>query len=434
MMTKKPIAILLGGALGVIAAALVLAVALNDGGTAEAQGPPVTFWKVSMPDLGQHSTGWCWAAAAADSFWWYADNVPAQAGLLGPAKAWKAIDPNSTNPASVCGTVPPAGTWFDSRDAPPPAGDGAAVAGYPMVLSKIAQTTFMDANQNGVKDGGEDNYCYNEGVEKWDYLIGLRDYVAAYGSATTPLKVHDIIDPARCPPGSGLAINRAAPTPPTRSPCGPGGVGGVPGVDQVLRPPTFADYMTELSAGQDVLLWMEGVPGYGAPETAHVVTAVGYNNAAGAGAFALGTLTVSDPWTHTTNAAVPPPPVPAVSHTDGLPPLWQPKPDHDTSGTHAALPSTDPYNLCDVKPAVPPASFQIQCYNEDTGAAQVWNVPDLIFVSPTATSVGGVAELPDVASDSGSSTGTYAALAGALAAAFVALSAGAWFARRRWAR
>jgi hypothetical protein len=49
-------------------------------------------------------------------------------------------------------------------------------------------------------------------------------------------------------------------------------------------------------------------------------------------------------------------------------------------------------------------------------------------------SVGGLAELPDVAGDSGSSAGTYAALAGGLAAAVLALGAGAWYARRRWGR
>ena len=53
-------------------------------------------------------------------------------------------------------------------------------------------------------------------------------------------------------------------------------------------------------------------------------------------------------------------------------------------------------------------------------------------------SVGGIAELPDIAqapaSHSGPSTGTYAALAGGLAAAIVALGAGAWYARRRWVR
>jgi hypothetical protein len=54
--------------------------------------------------------------------------------------------------------------------------------------------------------------------------------------------------------------------------------------------------------------------------------------------------------------------------------------------------------------------------------------------APTPVPAGGVAELPDVASDSGWSTGAYAGLAGGLAAAFVALSAGAWYAKRRWAR
>ena len=428
-MTRKPIAILLGGALGVIAAALVLAVAVNDGGTAEAQTVPPTYWKVSMPDLGQHSTGWCWVGAAANSFWWYADNVAGQTGLLGgAAKPWKAIDPMSTMAGSPCGTVIPGRTWYDSRDAPPPGGDGSAVFGYATVLKKIAETTFMDINQNATKDAGEDNYCFSEGVEKWDYLIGLRDYVNAYGNN---LVVHDIIDPAKCGVGvnTGYIVNRTVPTWQSRNPCGPGPLpgAGVPGVNQVLLPPTFTDYMTELSAGQDVLLWMEGVGGY-SPETAHVVAGVGYVSTGGA--FAKGTLTISDPWTHTTNAAVPPNPVPAVSHNDGLPPLWQPKPDHDTSGNHAALPSTDPYNLCDV---VNQAPLQIQCYNEDTGAGMRWNVVDLIFVSP-GWSVGGIAELPDVAGDSGSSTGTYAALAGGLAAAVVALSAGAWYARRRWAK
>jgi len=52
-------------------------------------------------------------------------------------------------------------------------------------------------------------------------------------------------------------------------------------------------------------------------------------------------------------------------------------------------------------------------------------------------SVGGIAELPDVAQaptrSSDSSTRSYAALAGGLAAAFVAIAtAGAWYVRRRW--
>ena len=437
-MTRKRIAIVLGGALGVMMAALVLTGVLHDGGTAKAQAPPQTFWKVSMPDLGQHSTGWCWVGAAANSFWWYADNVSGQEGLLGGAlKPWKNIDIASTtpppNPVSVCGTVIAGRTWFDSRDGPPPGGDGAAIAGYPTVLLKIAEKTFYDLDQDGTKDGNEDNYCFSEGVEKWDYLVGLRDYVASYGSR---LKVHDIIEPAKCGVGTGFLPVRPPTMPPTmnqRDPCLP-----LTGVDQVVRPVTFTDYMTELSDGQDVLLWMEGQQS--SIETAHVVTGVGYDNTPGIGLFGKGTLTISDPWTHTTNAAVPPNPVPSVSHTDDggafFPPPWQPKPDHNTSGAHAVYPaSTDPYNRCDIVSAANP--LQIQCYNEDTGAALVWNVVDLIFVSPVAM-IGGIAELPDVAQAPGrqsdSSTGGYAALAGVLAAAFVTIAAGAWYARRRFSR
>jgi len=50
---------------------------------------------------------------------------------------------------------------------------------------------------------------------------------------------------------------------------------------------------------------------------------------------------------------------------------------------------------------------------------------------PLSSPVGGIAELPHV---SDSSAGNYVALAAAIAAAVVALSAGAWYARRRWSR
>jgi hypothetical protein len=440
-MSRKQIGSLVGAVLlAAIAPLFVLALLHSAGGTAQADAPPATYTKVSMPDLGQHSTGWCWVAAAANSFWWYADNVPGQQGLLGSIdKPWKAIDAASTNPGSLCGV---GGTWYDSRDAPvqpPPAppSDGSMVAGYPTVLKKIAETTFRDANQDGIKQAGEQNYCYSEGVEKWNYLIGLRDYVNNYGSS---LVVHDIIDGLRCGKNTGLIVNRTTPTMNSLDPCGKTGppyVPGVPGVTQVVKVggPTFSDYQTELSRSQDVLLWME-IHETGL-ETAHVVTGVGYDANVGAGHFGMGTVTISDPWTHTTNAAfVPPPPPnhpsnPSAWHNDFLLPPWQSKPDHNTLPNHDPEdpgPITDPYNLCDVFQLVP--SFQIQCYDEDTGAPHVWQVVDMIFVSP-ALGVGGLAELPDA---SGSSGANNVLLAGLASAGVAAVIAGAWYARRRWQR
>ena len=58
--------------------------------------------------------------------------------------------------------------------------------------------------------------------------------------------------------------------------------------------------------------------------------------------------------------------------------------------------------------------------------------------TPTPPVVGGVAELPATAATqatgSGSPAPTYLALAGFAAAAVLALTAGAWYARRRWVR
>jgi hypothetical protein len=335
-----------------VAATLALAGVLHGGGTAQADAPPPSYTKVSMPDFGQHSTGWCWVGAAADSFWWYAHNTTGEDGLLGGVgHPWEATDPNSQTPGSACQGG--ATSWYDANDipqGPPPAGP---IPGYRQLLSKIAQTTFKDANQNGIKDGGENNYCYSEGVEKWDYLIGLRDFVKNYGSA---LKVHDIIDPARCGVGVGMLPTRQfPPTFNTRNACGPGNR-GVPGVDQVVLPPTFLDYQTELSRSQDVLMWMESTT----PETAHVVTGVGYDTAPNPD-----TITISDPWTHSTCA----------DHDDCWPLNPLPNglmPDHNNAPGHAV----GPYNICTVVNPGPAPKFTINC------GGTVWTVYDMIFVSP----------------------------------------------------
>jgi hypothetical protein len=85
----------------------------------------------------------------------------------------------------------------------------------------------------------------------------------------------------------------------------------------------------------------------------------------------------------------------------------------------------------------------IQLYNEANTAVPIWVGPALHTPDPFV--VGGIAELPDgagaSASDAGApaegsgwSAGSYAALAGGLAAAVLTLSAGACYARRRWVR
>ena len=87
---KKIVSVLIVSVVAAISPVLTLALLHAVGGTAQAQAPPATFWKVSMPDLGQHSDAWCWVGAAADSFWWYADNVSGEEGLLGGVgKPWE---------------------------------------------------------------------------------------------------------------------------------------------------------------------------------------------------------------------------------------------------------------------------------------------------------------------------------------------------------
>jgi len=140
-----------------------------------------------------------------------------------------------------------------------------------------------------------------------------------------------------------------------RDPCGPGG-SGVPGVNQTVRPPTFVDYQTELSVGQDVLLWMEST----SLETAHVVTGVGYDTAPNPD-----TITISDPWTHSTCAA----------HDDCWPLGPLPNglmPDHNNAAGN--VPS--PYNVCQVTNPGPAPKFTLNC------AGTIWTVVDMIFVSP----------------------------------------------------
>jgi hypothetical protein len=356
-MTRKLFGAALGALILAVAAPLfTLALLHGVSGTAQAQVPP-NYTKVSVPDFGQHSQSWCWVGAAANSFWWYAHNTVGQDGLLGGAlHPWEATDPLSQNP-------PVGNPWYDSNDLPQGYLGPLPIPGYRKLLSMIAGTTFNDLSQDGLQQPpGETNYVYGQGVEEWDYLVGLGTYVNSYGSG---LVVHDIIDPARCLPGNyGMKPDDRL-NPPAFNALNPCGLDGVPDAelrfDQAPGPPTFLDYQTELSGGQDVLLWMESTY----PETAHVVTGVGYNTSP-----APGTITISDPWTHST----------CPDHDDCWPLKARPDgqmPDHNNASGHAV----GPYNVCTVVNPGPAPKFTINC------GGTIWTVVDLIFVSPATADV-----------------------------------------------
>jgi len=119
------------------------------------------FVKVSMPDLGQHSSGWCWVTAAANSFYWFSQHGYPE--LLDDPATFGADKKYITDPLRSCPGCPSGGyyrlleeiclsTWHDS----PPAGDG-----------------------DGERDPGETGYAFFEAVAtNHDYICGLRAFIA----------------------------------------------------------------------------------------------------------------------------------------------------------------------------------------------------------------------------------------------------------------
>jgi len=93
------------------------------------------------------------------------------------------------------------------------------------------------------------------------------------------------------------------------------------------------------------------------------------------------------------------------------------------------------YQITDPAPQVAPVQLVTQFGVENN---VVVGPPAFLCDSAVQTivnnPVGGLAELPDVAADSGWPAGAYAALAGGIAAAVLALGGGAWYARRRWVK
>jgi len=192
------------------------------------------YEKECMPDLGQHSVNWCWAASAANSFWWYAQNGYPEL-----------ID----DPA-----VPGLDNLYVTTIIPEP-GCPSPEGGYLMLLQEIA----LDCGRK---------FC--DPVSDNDLFYGLKKFIADQGAK---LYVHEIITPGY--PGKNPI---QYPNPPYYE----------PGVE--WREPTFKDYERELLRCQDVLLVVD----WGGPLN-HMVTGVAfYDNPMVPGDE---WILVSDPWT-----------------------------------------------------------------------------------------------------------------------------------------
>jgi hypothetical protein len=121
---------------------------------------------------------------------------------------------------------------------------------------------------------------------------------------------------------------------------------------------------------------------------------------------------------------------------------------------------TDSYTVIEEDPGVTPGGFALSgltCTDPDGGSSvdlgarkatidlDVGETVTCTFTNKPPRPVGGIAELPALAGPSAGQSGApgeesglsivgYAALAGSLAAAAVAIATGGWYARRRWLR
>ena len=338
---------------------------------------PLKYTKWCIPDFGQHSSCWCWVAAAANCFYWYKHY--GNYTDLYPNK-WETVDPDSRNATSDHkdndgdgsvdedpydgidndgdGWIDEDGNdWYDDMDnwAPGPVYKPGYQPnpGYWTLLRKIAEATWHDINMNGIKDVNEPNYIYSQGVWKWDYLLGLQNFLRKQCHASR-LKIHDILDPdwfiaGSMVPAGGPGGRDWEPDPGQRSPNPTNAyILEAQGINIEFRTPTFQDYIRELGRCQDVLLWMRHIAD---PLDDHVVTGVSFDTA-------TKTIGFADPWTH---GPVPP-------HDDADP--GQNLPDHNKNASH----TPDPYDYATVISEDP---FKIERPD-----GSVWRIIDMVFISP----------------------------------------------------
>jgi len=201
------------------------------------------FIKYCMPDLGQHSVNWCWAAAAANSLYWYSQHGYPQL-IDDPADPTPNDNRYITDPLII--------------HPPPPIGDGV----YRLLHEIATDVLFPGAPENMITI--DNTYCHPS--DDIMYFFGLQEFIDEQGA---PLIVHEIVNENLVFPSPPPIENRI-----------------------VYGQPTLEDYQRELGRCQDVLLWLNyrHTEGYYPEETDHVVTGVGFS-------YDNQWLIVSDPWT-----------------------------------------------------------------------------------------------------------------------------------------
>jgi len=204
----------------------------------ETQSQNVKFVKEGLPDFGQHSSGWCWVAAFANSLYWYAQH--GYPGLLQPNDLQP--EPESTNPNSP---------WFDPG----------CTTGYPRLFRRIAEATpdNTDSDKDGKVNEDPIDGIDNDGDGKVDEDPAHKIFCETVSNAEYEAMFNSIIRNGHyeCVLDWNVTYN-----------------------------PSFVKYMEELSKCEDVILWLEG------PGIDHVVTGRSFDNTKNPPE-----IDISDPWT-----------------------------------------------------------------------------------------------------------------------------------------
>jgi hypothetical protein len=213
---------------------------------------PIYYHKECMPDLGQHSSMWCWVASAANVFWWFAqENYPEL--LDDPLTPGLDNDYLDIIPWPTC---------------PSPEG------GFRRLLHEIAVDSLFPSvpqeNENDIKP--ENTFCLP--IDDNRYFYGLREFIEEQGAQ---LEVREIIDPAY-PIENEVEGPIKYPNPPETE----------PGIE--WRRPTFEDYKRELLRCEGVILVLD----LRGPVN-HVVTGFAFNDDPTVPGDEW--IAISDPWT-----------------------------------------------------------------------------------------------------------------------------------------